>query len=283
LNPDQMTPEVRTLMETVARVIIDGERGSLAEQLPALSAQRVSLPVFTPPFPNREPLAATIPVARPTDLQYDNGWGGFSADGKEYVIYLADGQVTPAPWINVIANEQFGFVVSESGAGYTWAANSGENRLTPWRNDPVTDTPGEALYLRDEETAQVWSPMPSPSRDTQPYLVRHGAGYSQFEHSSHELKQRTQLFAAVDAPVKIIKLRLENTSNRPRRVTVTYYVEWVLGVSRSASQPYIIPEYDHNTGALLAYNHYNAEFGQRVAFLAASKPRMASQPIARNF
>jgi len=271
LNPDQMTPEVRTLMETVARVIVDGERGSLAEQLPALSAQRVSLPVFTPPFPNREPLAATIPVARPTDLQYDNGWGGFSADGKEYVIYLADGQVTPAPWINVIANEQFGFVVSESGAGYTWAANSGENRLTPWRNDPVTDTPGEALYLRDEETAQVWSPMPSPSRDTQPYLVRHGAGYSQFEHSSHELKQRTQLFAAVDAPVKIIKLRLENTSNRPRRVTVTYYVEWVLGVSRSASQPYIIPEYDHNTGALLAYNHYNAEFGQRVAFLAASK------------
>ena len=217
------------------------------------SAARVAAP-FTPSLANLEALEPTPPLTRPTDLQFDNGWGGFSADGNEYVIYLEAGQSTPAPWVNVIANEQFGFLVSESGAGYTWAENSSENRLTPWRNDPVSDTPGEALYLRDEETAQVWSPMPLPSRDAEPYLVRHGAGYSQFEHHSQGLKQTTRLFAAPDAPVKIIKLRLENTWNRPRRVTVTYYAEWVLGVSRSASQPYIIPEYDHNSGALLARN-----------------------------
>ncbi len=184
---------------------------------------------------------------------------------------LKSGQSTPAPWVNVIANEQFGFLVSESGAGYTWAENSSENRLTPWRNDPVGDAPGEALYLRDEETAQVWSPLPLPSRDAEPYLVRHGAGYSQFEHHSQGLKQTTRLFAAADAPVKIIKLRLENLWDRPRRVTVTYYAEWVLGVNRSATQAYIVPEYDPNSGALLASNRYNTEFGERVAFLAANK------------
>lgn len=271
LNADQMGPSDCNLLQTAARVILDGDQGSVTEQLPDISARRTSLPTFTPSLPYQELLEPTPPLPRPTDLRFDNSWGGFSHDGEEYVIYLEAGQRTPVPWVNVIANEHFGFLVSESGAGYTWAENSSENRLTPWRNDPVSDTPGEALYLRDEETAQVWSPMPLPSRDGEPYMIRHGAGYSHFEHYSQGLKQDTWLFAAVDAPVKFIKLRLENTWNRPRRVTVTYYAEWVLSVSRSASQPYILPEYDHNSGALLAGNPYNAEFGEHVAFLAANK------------
>ncbi len=271
VNADQMKVEDRNLLETAARVLLDGKRGSLADQLPYISMKRPSLPPFKPPLTNQDAPEATPPLPRPESLQFDNGFGGFSPDGKEYVIYLADGQSTPAPWVNVIANQQFGFLVSESGSGYTWAGNSSENRLTSWRNDPVSDAPSEALYLRDEETARVWSPMPLPSRDGEPYLIRHGAGYSQFEHHSNGLKQRTELFAAPDAPVKVIKLSLENTWNRPRRVTVTYYAEWVLGVSRATSQAYIVPEYDHNSGALLAHNRYNAEFGERVAFLASSK------------
>ncbi|HEX2908721.1 MAG TPA: glucoamylase family protein [Phototrophicaceae bacterium] len=271
LNADQMGETDRTLLQTTARVILDGDRGSIADQLPALAARWASLPVFTPASFNLETPTTTPPLARPTNLQFDNGWGGFSADGKEYVIYLEAGQWTPAPWVNVIANEHFGFLVSEAGAGYTWAENSSENRLTPWHNDPVSDAPGEALYLRDEETAQVWSPMPLPSRDTEPYLVQHGAGYSRFQHHSQGVKQTTLLFAATAAPVKIIKLRLENTWDRPRRLTATYYAEWVLGVNRSATQPYILSEYDHTSGALLARNAYHPEFGERVAFLAANK------------
>ena len=145
-----------------------------------------------------------------------------------------------APWCNVIANPQAGFLVSEGGGGYTWVGNSGENRLTTWRNDPVSDQPAEAIYLRDEETTALWSATPQPAGAGQPYLVRHGAGYTIFQHHSHHFRHELRLFMVPDAPVKLLHLRLENMAPRPRRVTVTFYVEWVLGVERSATQQYIV-------------------------------------------
>jgi cellobiose phosphorylase len=180
-------------------------------------------------------------------------------------------QHTPRPWVNVIANPQFGFLVSETGSGCTWAENSGENRLTPWRNDPVTDMPGEALYLRDEETGLVWSPTLMPAGAETLHVIRHGAGYSIFESQSHGLNQSLRLFAAPDAPVKIAHLRLQNLWSRPRRITVTYYAEWVLGTTRDMHQAHIMPEFDPEKHALLAANRFNTEFSERVAFLAASK------------
>jgi cellobiose phosphorylase len=168
LRADQMRREERELLETVARVILYGDRGTLAEQIAVLEAQPVRLPIFTPILaPETAPEPSS--TQRPPELLFDNGLGGFSADGREYWITLASQQWTPAPWINVIANPTFGFLVSEAGGGYTWAENSGENRLTPWNNDPVSDSPGEACYLRDEETGEVWSPTPLPSGDAAPY------------------------------------------------------------------------------------------------------------------
>ena len=271
LRAGQMSEADRVLLETSARAILDGDKGPLAKQLSGLRERPIRLPRFVRTLPSPEHVEATLPLARPTDLLFDNGLGGFSADGREYVIYLESGQWTPAPWINVIANPYFGFLVSEAGLGYTWAGNSGENRLTPWRNDPVADAPGEALYLRDEETGHVWSPTPLPAGAPAPYLIRHGAGYSVFEHHSHGLKQRLRVFAIPDAPVKVVQLRLENTWNRTRRITATYYAEWVLGTTRGAMQQYMVPEFDAISHALLARNPYNTEFGQRVAFLAATR------------
>jgi len=272
LRADQMGKAERVLLETAARVVLDGERGRLAEQLERLDKKPTRLPRFVatrPPPPELE--GAEGGLTRPTDLLFDNRSGGFSADGREYVIYLEPGQWTPAPWINVIANSHFGFLVSEAGSGYTWAENSGENRLTPWHNDPVSDTPGEALYLRDEETGEVWSPTPLPAGGPAPYLVRHGAGYSVFEHHSHGLKQRLRLFVAPDAPIKVIHLRLENTCDRNRRITATFYADWVLGTTQETTRQYVIPEFDAVSNALLARNPYNEEFGERVAFVAASR------------
>jgi cyclic beta-1,2-glucan synthetase len=275
LHADQMGEAERTLLETAARVVLDGGRRSLAEHLqhtPVLEHKPSRLPPFAPPLPGKVDPLPTAPRPRPQGLLYDNGLGGFSPDGIEYCIYLAPGQVTPAPWVNVIANPHFGFLASESGLGVSWAENSGENRLSPWSNDPISNEPREALYLRDEETAVVWSPTPQPAPASAPYLARHGAGYTIFEHHSHGLRQRLRVFTPPDAPLKILQLQLENTWDRVRRITATYYVEWVLGVSRENSQQYLIPEFNSDPQALLVRNPYNSEFSERVAFVSASNP-----------
>ncbi|MFO7678835.1 MAG: glucoamylase family protein, partial [Chloroflexota bacterium] len=271
LREDQMGLADRILLKTTARVLLDGSQGTLAQQLAHLLSQPVPLPVLAASPKTAVLSPATPPLPRPTDWQFDNGLGGFSADGKEYQIYLRPGETTPAPWINVIANETVGFLVSETGGGYTWAVNSGENRLTAWRNDPVSDVPAELLYLRDEETAELWSPLPQPTPAAAPYLVRHGAGYTTFQHHSHGLKQQTSLFVSPTDPIKLIQVRLENSCEQPRRLTLTLCAEWVLGANREMSQSTIIPSYDPERFALLARNPYNAEFGERVAFVAASK------------
>ncbi|MGI5916794.1 MAG: glucoamylase family protein, partial [Anaerolineae bacterium] len=237
LQADQMSPDDLTLLETSARVILKGDKGTLGQQLEALDRRPLRLPAFNPIRSGpAEERPETPPLPRPTDLRYDNGLGGFSADGREYVIYLEPGRWTPAPWVNVVANEELGFLISESGGGYTWAINSGENRLTPWHNDPVSDPSDEALYLRDEETGEIWSPTPLPAREDAPYLVRHGAGYTRFEHHSHGLIQHTRFYIAPDDPVKIVRLRLENTAPWTRRITATFYASWVLYTSHEASQ-----------------------------------------------
>ena len=271
LRTDQLQPADKILLETVAGVILDEKSGTLAEHSLRLTAPTTRLPEFTASLSPALDPEPTEPIQLPSNLLLDNGLGGFSRDGREYVIHLLPGQHTPHPWVNVIANPQFGFLVSEVGSGPTWTENSGENRLTPWRNDPVTDMPGEAIYLRDEETGLVWSPTPMPAGVDTAHVIRHGAGYSIFESQSHGLNQNLRLFAAPDAPVKIAHLRLHNLWERPRRITVTYYAEWVLGTTRDTHQAHIMPEFDLDKHALLAVNRYNSEFGERVAFLAANK------------
>jgi cyclic beta-1,2-glucan synthetase len=271
LRTDQLQPAEMIMFETVAGVILDETGGTLAEHALRLTAHPIRLPEFIPSFLPATDFEPTPQLQFPTDLLMDNGLGGFSRDGREYVIHLSQGQHTPHPWVNVIANPQFGFLVSEAGSGCTWAENSGENRLTPWQNDPVTDMPGEAIYLRDEETGLAWSPTPMPTGADTTHVIRHGAGYSVFESQSHGLNQELRLFVAPDAPIKIAHLRLHNLWVRPRRITVTYYAEWVLGTTRDTHQAHIMPEFDPDKNALLATNHFNSDFGGRVAFLAANK------------
>jgi cyclic beta-1,2-glucan synthetase len=160
-------------------------------------------------------------------------------------------------------------MVSESSLGSTWSLNAGENRLTPWRNDPVFDTPAEALYLRDEETATVWSPTPRPAGGDAETLVRHGMGYTTYTRESHGLVQELTIFVPPDAPLKVARLRLTNTLPRHRRLTATYYAEWVLGSRREEQRPYVVSEHDAPNGCLLARCSWNADFGDRVAFLAS--------------
>ncbi len=261
---DLMPKEDITLLRTVARVDLDSEKGTLEEQLKRRPAEDELPELLVPSKTKRRTAEQTTRIP---PLEFFNGLGGFTKGGRHYVTVLKDGQWTPAPWINVIANERdFGFIISESGSGYVWSVNSRENRLTPWSNDGVSDPVGEALYLRDEETAEVWSPTPLPIREKEAYVITHGQGYTQFEHASHGISTELQMFVPTDAPVKVSYLRIKNTSDVTRKVSVTYYVEWVLGVHRPISAPHVITTQDPDTGMLYARNPYNNEFKQRVAF-----------------
>lgn len=265
LRADLIPAETGALLASVARVVLAGERGGLAEQLDQMSnADRLVQRV-------REPRRPSIPppvTPRPPQLEFFNGLGGFADGGKEYVIVLGPGQSTPAPWINVVSNPSFGFQVSAEGSGYTWSVNSRERQLTPWSNDPVTDQPGEAIYLRDEDTDELWCPIASPIRDdTASYVTRHGWGYSRFEHEAHGIASNLLVYVPLADPIKISRLKLRNTSGRRRRLAITAYAEWVLGVSRTASAPFVSTEIDRKSGALFARNLWNAALGQRVAFL----------------
>jgi cyclic beta-1,2-glucan synthetase len=265
LAADQVSEEERRRLEASARVLLDTRDGSLSSRLARTAEIHPRLPRF-------EPTLASDGVSRPAllpKLLFENGTGGFTEDGREYVISIGPQKITPAPWCNVLANSEFGCLVSESSLGSTWSLNSGENRLTPWRNDPVFDLPSEALYLRDEETALVWSPTPLPAGRDADTVVRHGAGYTTYKQDSHGLEQELAVFVPPDVPLKIVRLRLKNTLSRNRRVTATYYVEWVLGTLREEQRAYIVQEFDEQHACLRATCSWNAEFAGRVAFLAS--------------
>jgi len=266
---EQMSDEDRALLQTVARIVLLDDAGTLREQVERRGRGEVSIPTITRLRRGREP--ESFVEAPQRDLAFFNGLGGFSRDGREYVTLLSPGQTTPAPWVNVIANPQFGSVVSESGSVYTWSENSHEFRLTPWFNDPVTNASGEAIYIRDEESGRFWSPSPAPARGEMPYVARHGFGYSIFEYAEDGIITELCLFVAVDEPVKFARLRITNRSGRPRRLSATSYWEWVLGEVRDKTLLHVVTELDPMTGALFARNAYSSEFGERIAFVDCSE------------
>jgi cyclic beta-1,2-glucan synthetase len=265
LRGELLSGEERDALATAARVILLSRHGTLSEQvlrhLRNAPAPPAAAPILAPP-----PVADIPPPRLP--LEFFNGLGGFSGDGGEYVTILGERQWTPAPWINVLANATFGCLVSESGSGYAWWGNSRQNQLTPWSNDPVTDPCGEAFFVRDEETGEIWCPTPLPIRDEGSYLVRHGQGYSRFEHEHHGIGTNLVVFVPREDPVKVSRLDLENRSGKARTLTVTAYTEWVLGPQRGAAAPFLVTELDQ-TGALFARNSWNEPYASRVAFADA--------------
>ncbi|MDZ4394618.1 GH36-type glycosyl hydrolase domain-containing protein [Cypionkella sp.] len=260
LRTDMTAFETRARLMAAAAVVLIASRGSIGAQLDLL-------PVTAAPLPQKiAPESLSAKPVTPPKLEFFNGTGGFDLDGQEYVTVLQDGQTSPAPWINVIANPSFGFQVSAEGSGFTWAENSRENQLTPWSNDPVSDPAGEAIYLQDLETGQTWTPTALPIRTKGSYTARHGFGYSRFQHTSNGIEADMVQFVPLDAPVKITRLTLRNTTDRARRLSVTAYAEWVLGTSRGATATALITEICANTGAILVRNPRGMAFPGRVGF-----------------
>ncbi|HEX4999015.1 MAG TPA: glucoamylase family protein [Terriglobia bacterium] len=267
---DQIPEEDINLILTAAQATFGSIRGPLLNQLGS--------PLEKPPLPaalavRKLPEEPSRPLPF-RELSYFNGLGGFTPDGREYAIYLGPDAVTPAPWVNVIANPSFGAVVSESGLGCSWYGNSQSNRLTSWNNDPVEDAPSEAIYIRDEESGVYWTPTALPVRERDAYRAKHGQGYTEFEHNSHGLEQTLLTFVPVDAereePVRIQRLKIRNSSSRVRRLSVTSYAEFVLGTDRESTQMHVICNWDESSRALFARNPYHRDYGRRVTFAATA-------------
>ncbi len=272
---EQLSEDDKVLMQTVARLIISDSAGTLAEHLD----RRPRPELLAPSLPGAQRRVATplqiaplVPVVvERTDLVAFNGLGGFTRDGREYVITTTRDARTPAPWVNVIANPWFGTVVSESGSAYTWCENAHSYRLTPWHNDAVTDLSGEAFYLRDDDDGRFWSPTPLPAGAAGSYASRHGFGYSVFEATERGISSELTTYVAIDAPIKFMVFKIRNHSGKARRISLTGYFELVLGSNRAANLSHIVTEVDARSRGLLARNAYNTEFAARVAFLDCSE------------
>ena len=281
---DLMPEEDRTLLRAAARVEMAAADGALREQLARTQIPSESPRPHTSGAKRRLPILPT--AARPVervderpgiDLEFFNGCGGFADDGREYVVLVghADqraGQAAlpPLPWVNVVANDSFGFAATESGTGFTWSGNSHDNRITPWSNDPVRDPQGEVIFIRDNETGNIWSPTPLPAINRGPagrYTIRHRAGASVYEHQRDGLRSTLTVFVPPAERIKVFKLTLRNETDRRRRCSVTTYVEWVLGENRATSRLHVVTSRDPATGALFARNRFRQDFAERVAFL----------------
>ena len=263
---DQISNEDRVLIQTVARAIISDTRGDLSTQINRRGFGEVIFPRLKITQPYRPEPASAANYEINSELIFHNGYGGFTPDGKEYVITSTKNNITPAPWVNVIANARFGTVISDLGSAYTWCENAHEFRLTPWNNDPVSDQSGEVIYLRDEENGHFWSPTPQSVRGISPYIIRHGLGYSVFEHTEDGIYSELWVYVAMDAPIKFSVLKIVNNSGRSRKISATGYIDWVLGDLKSKYAMHISTDVDPPTMAIYARNYYNSDFNNIVSF-----------------
>ena len=272
----KISKEELIALQAAARMVLVAARGTLRQQLAATIPVAAKPRLLAPGRQFHEEPSAPLAFM---ELKYFNGLGGFTEDGKEFVIYLGPGRQTPLPWINIMANPKFGAFVSESGTEFVWGRNSQNDRLTPWFNDPISDPPGTAIYIRDDDMGVAWSPTPQPIREKDAYRARHGQGYTTFEHNSHAIEQRLLTFVPVDdsggLPVRLQRLRLRNNSSRRRKLTVTSYATLVLGSDPEETGMHIVTKWDLQSQSLFARNSYNPEFCECITF-ATSTPAPAS-------
>lgn len=265
-NASVMPRADRILFYSAAKIIIATGTKSIASQIDL--SKYTSF--FNPSSKAIRPLEATLSLNNEENLKFFNGYGGFNVEENEYVIKLKNSIMTPLPWSNIISNKKFGFIITETGSGYVWSDNSRENKLTPWSNDPIKDSFGEVIYIREDLTGDFWSITPGPIRQNVNYTIRHGIGYSSYSHISHDIYQELTTFVPEKQGIKLSIIKLKNTDKEIKKLSIYYYARPVLGVSEELTNPYIISDTIDNDNILITKNPYNTEFPERILFMGSS-------------
>ncbi|WEX77355.1 cyclic beta-(1,2)-glucan synthase [Sinorhizobium numidicum] len=272
---DLMEAETWSTLLSASRAVFHARNGTISDQIAratalyskpsAKAAERTQMLVPAMQEPGERALAHVTGDG----LEFWNGFGGFSDNGREYVVRLRGGEATPHPWINVISNEQFGFHVSAEGAAFSWSQNSRDYQLTPWTNDAVVNRPGEAIFLRDMANGSVMTPYAALSRrQSVLFEARHGLGYSLFRSTQDELEIEAAHTVHATLPVKLVRLSIRNRGSAARQLRIYGYAEWVLGSNRGRTAPFVLTDWQEASEALVATNPYSIDYAGRSAFLA---------------
>ncbi|HKW02250.1 MAG TPA: glucoamylase family protein [Vicinamibacterales bacterium] len=282
LRSDQIGRDGRAVVLASARAVLSDDVGDLGAHL---EQHHDSWPVARPRGSVAVRFAPPVELDVPP-LLFPNGAGGFSADGREYIIVTTGDDPTPLPWSNVLANPGFGTLITASGSAHTWAGNSRENRLTPFANDAVSDPTSEAIFIRDERTGRVWCPTPGPARRAPsdgPPLTHHGFGVTRFTRTIDSVKHELAVFVDPADPVKFQRLLLTNLGREAVTLSVFAYAQWWLGPPREGQSMHVVTEHAPDIGAVLARNPYAEAFAGHVAFLAASEVPFAATGDRQSF
>lgn len=265
-NASNMPKEDIFLLYSTSRIVLKGGAGPFEKQL-----KNRKLEFYTRKTNKSRDSMTQVGNLNRENLLFFNEYGGFNNEENEYIINVSNNFYTPAPWINVISNDKFGFIISERGGGYVWAENSRENKISPWSNDPVSDEPYEIIYLKDMDNGDLWTITPEPVGFKSLCKVRHGWGYTIFERDCNGIEQQLTVFVPLEDRVKISTVKLKNNDSVRRKIELTYYLEPVLGVNEYFTKQHLITEYDADNDVFIIKNGYNSDFPDRIVFMLSSE------------
>lgn len=214
------------------------------------------------------------------NLKYYNEYGGFSENGREYIIMLKDEISLPTVWSHVMSSENFGTVITESQGGYTWSKNSRLNKVTAWNNLPYLDIPSEILYIKDKETGKVWSSSSFISKEEGDFKITYGFGYSKYFSCNQDIICEENIFVPKSDKAKIRIVKLKNTRPDKRKLKLVFYSKLVLDEEESKSNGYLnIKQIDENV--IKVENLSNEDF--KELFFVGSSQNIISYTGNRDF
>lgn len=248
------------MLKNRAKLVVDSHYGSLARQVKDINEIRYE------EIPAKENNKKTNIIDNHNKLKEWNGYGGFSEDGKEYWIIQDKNNRLPLAWSNIMANEHFGTVTTDSGGGYTWYINSKTNRITKFDNDSYMDNSSEKIYISANQS--TWSIALNDKPGDGIYTTIFGYGYAKYLYENKYLKQECIQYVAKDDSAKISIIKLKNISQNKLNVKVKYDVDFQLG-EKEDDADFIVHKYKKQINMIIIQNMKNPD---NIAYIACNNP-----------